>query len=176
MKFKKLKIKDAYTIHTDLKKDNRGYFQRLLCNKILNKNKIKKKIVQINNSFSEKKGTTRGLHFQLRPYAEDKILKCIKGKLINVIVDLRKNSKTFLRVEKVILDSKVQKMTLVPRGCANGIQTLDDKTELIYFVTNYYNPKKERGCRYDDPLLKIKLPLKISNISKKDTLWPNLKF
>ena len=83
---------------------------------------MKNKIVQINHSFSKTKGTTRGLHYQLAPFSEDKILKCVKGKLVNVIVDLRKKSKTYLKIEKIVLNSKKNNMTLVPRGCANGFK------------------------------------------------------
>ena len=168
---KKTELEGVYLIKLDKKEDQRGYFQRLFCKKIFNKLNISKKIVQINESFSKKKGTVRGLHFQKSKSAEIKILRCVSGSLINVIVDTRRNSKTYLKHIKIKLSSKNNFMTYIPQGFANGIQTLEKNTKLVYFVSNYYNPKLEVGLNLFDPKLKIRLPLKPSVITKKDKNW-----
>ena len=174
MKIKKTSLDGVYIIVPDAKKDDRGFFQRLFCKKIFKNKKIENNIVQINNSFNKKKGTTRGLHYQTSSSKECKILRCVKGSLINIIVDMRKNSKNYLKHTIIKLTDKNRYMSYVPRGFANGLQTLEKNTELIYFTTNYYNPKKEKGVSILDPKLKIKLPLKISEISNKDKSWKKL--
>ena len=151
--------------------DDRGFFQRLFCTQELN---FKGNIVNINNSFSKKKGTTRGLHYQIGKWQEHKFIKCIHGELINIVVDTRKNSKNYLKHIKIKLSRENNHMSSIPPGFANGIQTLKNNTEIIYFVSNFYNPKKERGLSLFDPLLNIKLPLKPSILSKKDLNWQYL--
>ena len=173
MKILKTKIKGVHIIKISAKKDSRGSFTRLFCEKILKKKKIK--IKQINNSINKKIGTTRGLHYQIKPFEEDKIIKCIKGSLVNIIVDMRKKSKTYLKHILIKLDEKKSTMSLVPKGCANGIQTLQKNTEIVYFVSNFYSPLHERGLNYKDPSLQIKLPKKINVMSKKDKKWPYIK-
>ncbi|WP_075521038.1 dTDP-4-dehydrorhamnose 3,5-epimerase family protein [Candidatus Pelagibacter communis] len=175
MKFKKTNLSGVFIIIPSPNKDERGFFQRLFCKKIFKKNNIENSIVQINNSFSKKKGTTRGLHYQTGSSAECKILRCVKGSLVNIVVDVRRNSKTYLKHTKIKLTSKNRHMSYIPRGFANGLQTLEDNTELVYFTTNFYNPKKERGLSIKDPKLKIKLPLPIKIITKKDNTWELLK-
>ena len=175
MKFKKTNLRGVLIIIPAPNKDERGFFQRLFCKKIFKKNNIENSILQINNSFSKKKGTTRGLHYQTGSSAECKILRCVKGSLVNIVVDVRKNSKTYLKYTIIKLTSKNRHMSYIPRGFANGLQTLEDNTELVYFTTNFYNSKKERGLSIKDPKLKIKLPLPIKIISKKDNSWELLK-
>lgn len=168
---KETKLKDVYTIHPKKKDDKRGYFQRLFCKKEFLKTPINNKVININNSFSRIKGTTRGIHYQISPYQETKIIKCIKGSLVNIIIDLRKNSKNYLRWILIELDHKKNFMTYIPKGFGNGIQTLSPNTEIIYFTSNYYNPTKERGINLLDPKLKIKLPIKPSIMTDKDKSW-----
>lgn len=175
MRFKKTNLSGVFIIIPNLNKDKRGFFQRLFCKKIFRKNKIENSIVQINNSFNKKKGTTRGLHYQTGRSAECKILRCIRGSLVNIVVDIRKKSKTYLKYAIIKLTDKNRFMSYIPRGFANGLQTLQDNTELIYFTTNFYNPKKEKGLSIKDPKLNIKLPLPIKVISKKDKDWKFLK-
>lgn len=174
MKIIKTKFPEVKIIVPVAKKDSRGFFQRLLCKKIFKKFKLENKIVQINNSFNKYKGTTRGLHYQSGKSAECKILRCTKGSLVNIIVDVRKNSKNYLKHIKIKLTEKNRHMSYVPRGFANGLQTLENNTELVYFTTNYYNPIAEKGLNIKDPKLKIKLPEKIKIISKKDIKWPSI--
>ena len=145
MIFKKLELQDAFEIIFEKNEDSRGFFSRIFCNNMMENKKIETKIVQINNSFSKKKGTLRGFHFQSGKHSEQKIIRCLKGKLINVIIDLRKKSKTFCKSTSIILDSKKRNMSVVPRGFANSIQTLEDNTEMLYFTSNYYNKTSEKG-------------------------------
>ena len=174
MKLIKTKIKDCYEIKLNKFNDERGYFTRAFCKKIFKDNGIKNNIFQINFSYSKKRGTFRGLHLQKKPFEEMKIVYCIKGSIHDVVVDLRKDSKTFKRNLGFKINSNERTGIIVPKGCAHGFQTLESNTEVIYFTTQYYNKSKETGINILDKNLKIKLPLKISNISKKDLLLPNL--
>ena len=169
MIFKKLVLKDAFEVILDLNEDPRGFFARLFCKKEMRLKKINTNIVQINNSFSKKKGTTRGFHFQKDKFAESKIIRCINGKLINIIIDLRRKSPSFCKHTSIILDSKKRNMSVVPIGFANSIQTLSDNTEMMYFSSNYYNKKYERGIMWNDPFFNISWPMKPTVISLKDS-------
>ncbi len=171
---KSTNLNGVYTIHPKKKQDQRGYFQRLFCKKEFLNTPINNQIVNINNSFSKKSGTTRGIHYQVSPYQETKIIKCISGSLVNIIIDLRKNSKNYLKSILIKLDNQKNYMTYIPKGFGNGIQTLSANTEIIYFTSNYYNPNKERGLNLLDPKLKIKLPLKPTVITVKDKSWPSV--
>lgn len=174
MEFIKSEIKDCVEIIPNKINDSRGYFQRLFCSDLFRAQKLNYNIYQINNSLSKKKGTTRGLHYQSGFHSETKIMRCISGKLDLYVVDLRKSEKTYLKYLRFTLDSKKNNLVMVPNGCANGIQTLVDNTEIIYFVSNYYEPKFECGLNFSDPKISIKLRLPISNITKKDKNWPYL--
>lgn len=171
MKFRKTKIKGVYIIEPDPKIDKRGYFVRLFCKKEFTNIGMNFNIVQINRSFTKKKGTIRGLHYQNPPYQEDKIIHCPKGELYDVVLDLRKNSATFGKWISERLSEKNKKMILVPKGCANGIQTLTDGCLLEYFISEYYSPQSEYGIRWDDPFFKIKWPIKNPFLSEKDKSW-----
>ncbi len=167
-------INGVYKIKYKQLKDNRGYFQRLFCSKLFKKLKLPTKIVNINNSLSKKKGTVRGLHYQINPFQEDKIIKCIKGSVDNYILDLRKKSKTYKKLVRINLSEKKNYMSLIPKGCANGIQTLKNNTEIIYFTTNFYSNKHERGVNILDKKLNIKFRTNITVMSKKDKNWKKL--
>ena len=148
--------------------DKRGYLSRVFCYDELKKNKINFSIKQINITLTKKKGTIRGLHFQLPPHSEIKMVSCIKGKIFDVIVDLRKNSKTFLKTYSEILSEKNQKSLIVPKGFAHGFQALEDNCEILYFHSENYNSDYEDGIKYNDPQLSIKWPKNTTNISKRD--------
>ena len=175
MKIKNTNLDGVHIIIPSPNKDSRGFFQRIFCKKIFKNKKIENSIVQINNSFNKKKGTTRGLHYQTGNSAESKILRCVRGSLVNIVVDVRKNSKNYLKSTIIKLTAKNRHMSYIPRGFANGLQTLEDNTELVYFTTNFYNPEKEKGLSIKDPKLNIRLPLPIKLISKKDNNWALLK-
>ena len=175
MKLIKTKIKNCYLIQLDKFKDKRGFFTRAFCKNVFDKENISNNISQINFSFSKKKGTIRGLHFQIKPFEEMKIIYCIKGSIFDVVADLRKKSKTYKKYVGIKISSKDRKGIIVPKGCAHGFQTLEANTEVIYFTTQFYNKSKERGVNFKDQTLKIKWPLALTNISKKDFNLPNFK-
>ncbi len=168
MKFFKTKIKDVYVIEPEPFRDHRGMFARVFCKNDIKKIGHYKEIVNINHSVTKKKGSIRGIHFQYPPKAEIKIIKCIKGSIFDVAIDLRKNSKTFLKYHSEILSAKNMKMLYIPEGFAHGFQSLEKDVELIYFTTEFYSPENEGGVRYNDPKIGIKWPLEISDISEKD--------
>jgi dTDP-4-dehydrorhamnose 3,5-epimerase len=170
----KTKIKDCYLIKIDKFSDNRGFFSRAFCKKNFGKKKILSNIKQINFSFSKKKGTIRGLHFQKKPFQEMKIIYCLKGEIYDVIVDLRKKSKTYKKYLGFKISEDNRNGIIVPEGCAHGFQTLKANSEVIYFTTEYYNKSKEAGLNFLDPSIKIKWPLKVSEISEKDLYLSNL--
>lgn len=175
MKFEKTSLRDAYTITLETISDKRGKFTRLFDQKELAMAGFKKKIVQVNYTFSKKSGTLRGLHLQTEPYAETKIVSCIKGKVFDVIVDLRQNSPTFLKWHGEILSDKNHKMIYIPEGFAHGLQALTKNCGMLYFHSNFYQKTHEKGIRYNDPLIGIKWKLKVTEISDKDKNNPYLK-
>lgn len=171
MKFRKTKIKGVYMIEPELKKDRRGYFVRVFCKKEIESLGINFNIIQVNRSFTKKKGTIRGLHYQKSPYQEEKIVQCLKGEIYNVVLDLRRNSYTFGKWISEKLSERNKKIILVPKGCANGIQTLTNNCQIEYFMSEYYSPQSGTGIRWDDPFFKIKWPLKRIFLSEKDKNW-----
>lgn len=149
-------------------KDERGTFSRVFCADELKNIFKEKSIQQINHSITKKKGTVRGMHFQYAPECEVKMIKCIKGKVFDVAVDIRKNSKTFLQTFSIELSPENKKMVYIPEGFAHGFQTLEDDTELLYFHSNIYTPNNEGALNIQDPLLNIQWPLEIVELSKRD--------
>ncbi len=172
MKIIKTKIDGVFLIDLAPRLDGRGYFTRVFCVDELKKADIKYKILQINRSLTEKKGTIRGLHYQKKPMQEDKIVQCLTGSIFDVAVDLRKNSKTYGKWFGVELSSKNKRLLLIPKGCAHGFQTLEKNVTVEYFVSQFYESSKESGIRWDDPSIKIKWPIKKVNSSQKDASWP----
>jgi dTDP-4-dehydrorhamnose 3,5-epimerase len=166
---KKTKINGLSIIMIKRKSDTRGYLDRLYCSKDLVNILHKKKIVQINRTLTKKKGFVRGLHYQRPPFQETKLVTCIKGKVYDLALDIRKNSKTFLNYHGEILSKKNKKIMVIPEGFAHGFQTLSKDCELLYFHTQFYSKKNEGGIRIDEPRLNIKLPKKISGMSKRDS-------
>lgn len=155
--------------------DNRGSFSRWFCQKELSALLPNQSIVQINHSVSAKAGTVRGFHFQYPPYAEYKLVRCIAGAIIDIGVDLRAGSDTFLQHVMVELSEDNDTMLIVPPGCAHGFQTLTDDVELLYLHTAFYSPEAEGGLRYDDPTLKINWPLPITCLSERDKSFTPLE-
>ncbi len=162
------KIDGLFTLETNFYSDERGSFSRIFCQDEL-KEILKEQIIkQVNHSITNTKGTVRGLHFQYAPNIETKIVKCIRGSILDVVVDIRKDSETFLEVFMVELNEENQKMIVIPKGFAHGFQTLEDNTELLYFHTSIYTPSNEGALSINDPLLKIHWPLDIINLSDRD--------
>lgn len=172
MKFKDTNIKDLYIIEPEPFIDHRGKFYRVFCENELNKIGHSKRIVNVNSSTTLKKGSIRGMHFQYPPKAEIKIVKCVSGSIFDVAVDLRKNSPTYLQWHGEILSKENLRMLYVPEGFGHGFQALEDDIEIIYFVTEFYNPENEGGVRYNDSKVNIKWPLEVTDISEKDGKIP----
>ena len=162
-----LELDGAYIITPNRYEDERGSFARVFCqNEMANINQ--ENFIQINHSITHKKGTVRGMHFQYPPNAEVKMVKCIKGSVLDIIIDIRVDSPTFLKSHKEVLSAKNMKMIYIPKGFAHGFQTLEDDSELLYFHSTVYVPDNEGALNVQDPLLHIKWPLDITNVSKKD--------
>ena len=174
MLFNKTPLDGAYTIDLEKRGDDRGFFARLFCEKEFGAVGLETHFVQINNSTSAKRGTLRGMHFQLPPAAEVKVVRCIKGALFDVIVDLRPDSPTFKQWYGAELSAENRRMMYVPRGFAHGFITLADDTEAFYLVSAFYAPECERGLRFDDPAIGIEWPLSPTEMSDKDKKWPDL--
>ena len=160
-------FKDLYIVEPNSFKDERGAFSRVYCENEMH-DIFGKSIKQINHSITKEKGTVRGLHFQYEPNTEIKMVKCIKGAILDVVVDIRKNSPTFLQYFSIELTEQNQKMIYIPKGFAHGFQTLEDNTELIYFHSSVYTQNNEGGINIYDFKLNIKFPLDIINLSKRD--------
>jgi len=174
MIFQETVLKNAYTIDLEPFTDDRGLFARTFCKKEFANIGHHKEFVQFNHSRSNYTGTLRGMHFQKAPAAEVKLIRCIRGSIFDVIVDLRKSSPTFLQYFGVELSEQNMRMIYVPEGFAHGFQTLQDYTELIYHHTAFYAPDQDGGIRYNDPRINIQWPLAITSISEKDKNYPFL--
>lgn len=168
LKFKELSLKGTYLIELEKIEDERGFFSRSWDKKIFEEKKLNSDLVQCNISFNKNKGTVRGMHFQKKPYEEVKTIQCIRGKVFEVIIDIRKNSPTFHKWDYVELSEREYEMLYVPEGFALGFQTLENNTELLYQMSEYYHPEVSTGIRWNDPKIQIEWPLKCTTISKKD--------
>lgn len=168
MIFEETTLKGAYIISLQLLQDERGGFARTFCKKEFGQIGHRKEFVQLNHSYNTHKGTIRGMHFQLPPHQEIKLIRCVRGSVMDVIVDLRKDSPTFLQHISVELSAENKKMIYMPENFAHGFQTLEENSELIYHHTEFYTPEADTGLRYDDPALKINWPLPPVMVSAKD--------
>jgi len=168
MKFYETELKGAYIIELEKFEDERGFFTRVWDKKIMQDQGLKSDLVQMSFSFSKKKGTLRGMHFQEEPFREVKIVKCIQGKIFDVIIDLRVESRTYKKWIGIELSADKQKMIYVPEGFAHGFQTLEDNTHVLYQMSNWFSPEHEKGIRWDDKDFNIKWPITDLIISKKD--------
>lgn len=174
MLFNRTPLEGAYTIDLQKRLDERGFFARVFCAQEFDAVGLPTGFVQVSNSLSVKRGTLRGMHFQLGAAAETKVVRCVKGSMFDVIVDLRLGSRTFKQWFGTELSAENRRMMYVPRGCAHGYITLTDETEAFYFMSAFYAPELERGVRFDDPALGIKWPLAPRYMSDKDKKWPSL--
>lgn len=168
MIFTETTLSGSYVIDLNPLQDERGWFIRTYCKEEFQKINHTKEWVQVNHSFTKQKGCIRGLHFQMSPFAEVKLVRCIAGALFDVIVDIRKNSPTFLKWFSIELSAANKKMIYIPKGFAHGFQTLTNDTELIYHHSEFYNPSVEAGIKYDEPRLEIEWKLPVTIISDRD--------
>jgi len=162
------KIAGVQVIDSEPFRDERGFFNRIFCHEEFATVRPNLVIAQINHSMTRRKGTVRGMHFQYPPHAEMKIVRCIKGSIYDVAVDLRKGSPTFLQWHGETLSAENMKALVIPEGCAHGFQTLEDDVETIYFCTQAYCKQVESGIRFDDPAISINWMLPVSQTSEKD--------
>jgi len=174
MKFTETPLKSSYVIDLEPFQDERGWFARTYCKKEFETIGHNKEWVQLNHSFTRKKGTIRGMHYQLPPYSEIKLVRCVSGAIYDVIIDLRKGSSSFLDFFGIELSSANRKMLYIPEGFAHGFQTLTDNCELIYHHSQFYLPGVEGGIKYNDPGLNIEWPLAVKSISSRDISHPLL--
>ena len=168
MIFTETPLAGAFVVEPEPYRDDRGLFARTFCKNEFSKLNHTKEFVQFNHSQTLKKGTIRGMHYQLPPYSEIKLIRCIRGRVFDVIIDLRKDSPTFLKYHAVELSEQNMLSYYIPEGFAHGFQTLEDDSQLIYHHTAFYVPGHEAGIRYNDPLIGIDWPLPVTVITDKD--------
>jgi dTDP-4-dehydrorhamnose 3,5-epimerase len=172
MIFTETKLKGAYIIDVKRLEDERGFFGRSYCQNELQALGLNTNVVQANVSYNKLKGTLRGMHMQLGPHEESKLVRCTRGSIYDVIIDMRKDSETFLQWTGVELTADSYRMLYVPEGFAHGFITLEDNTDVTYQVTQFYTPGAEKGYRWDDPAFNIKWPIEPVIISPKDKMHP----
>jgi len=168
MIFTELELKGAFLVEVKKIEDERGFFGRAWCKNEFIEHGLNPNFVQLNTSFSKKKGTIRGMHFQVDPYQEAKFIRCTRGRIFDVIIDLRPGSPTFMKWVGNELSADNYRMVYVPGNFAHGFVTLEDNSEVYYPVTEFYTPGAERGLRYNDPAFKIQWPIEITTASAKD--------
>jgi len=173
MKFIETNLKGAFVVEVDQLTDNRGFFARSWCQKEFEAHGLTSRVVQTNVSFSRSKATLRGMHYQIAPYQESKLVRCTRGVIYDVIIDLRPESPTHKQWVGVELTADNYSMLFVPEDFAHGFITLMDNTEITYQVSQFYTPGSEKGIRFNDPTFNIQWPLGVSVISDKDSNWPD---
>lgn len=172
MIFHETALKDAWLIDVEPRGDERGMFARTFCRQEFEAHGLLADFVQQNMSVSAQAGTLRGMHYQRPPYTEAKLVRCVRGRILDVIVDMRSGSPTYLKHAGFELSADNRRQLYVPPGFAHSFQTLVDDIEVSYLVTAPYTPEAEGGVRYSDPLLGISWPLPVTTISDKDANWP----
>jgi dTDP-4-dehydrorhamnose 3,5-epimerase len=175
MRFEETKLNGAYLLTLDLIEDGRGFFARSFCQKEFEHHGLNSAIVQCNIAYNKKKGTLRGLHYQIEPYAETKVVFCRKGAIWDVIVDLRRDSSTFRQWQGFKLSDENHQALYIPQGFAHGCQTLEDDTELFYLMGEAFHPELAKGLYWNDPDLGIDWPIHPPILSSKDRGLPKLK-
>ncbi|MEB3179436.1 MAG: dTDP-4-dehydrorhamnose 3,5-epimerase [Nostocaceae cyanobacterium] len=175
MIFTETELKGAFIIELEPISDHRGFFARSFCAEEFAQHGLKPTVAQCNISLNHKKGTMRGMHYQLPPASETKLVRCIRGAIYDVIIDLRPESPTYLSHIAVELSAENRRALYVPEMFAHGYQTLTDDAEVIYQMGEFYQPGYAQGLNYDDPILDIQWPLPVTEISEKDATWPFVK-
>ncbi len=168
MKFKATSLSGMFVIEPKPFRDDRGFFARIFCKEEFRTTGLTKEIIHINHSLTAGRGVVRGMHFQKPPHAEIKIIKCLRGKVFDVAVDLRAGSATFLQWQGIELSGKEGNAVYIPEGFAHGFQTLEENSEMLYMHTQAYYPASEDGIRYNDPRVAIDWPLPVRDVSARD--------
>jgi dTDP-4-dehydrorhamnose 3,5-epimerase len=173
MRFDETNLCGAWLIELEPERDHRGFFARTFCVQAFADQELTTGFVQHSISQSVARGTLRGMHFQLGPHSETKVVRCLKGAIWDVIIDLRPESLTYRRWQGFELTADSQRQLYVPKGFAHGFQTLCDDTQVCYLISAFYAPRAASGVRYDDPAFSIDWPLPVTQISEKDRAWPD---
>jgi len=173
VKFTETALPGAYVVDLEKFTDERGYFARAWCRREFRAQGLEEELVQASLSFNARRGTLRGMHFQVPPFAEAKLVRCVRGALYDVMIDLRPRSRTFLRWISVELTAANGRMVYIPRGFAHGFKTLEDETEILYQMTEFYAPEYARGVRWNDPLFHIAWPEGRITIAPRDDQYPD---
>lgn len=173
MTFTETRVRGAFVIDLERRVDNRGFFARAWCEKEFAAHGLTPRVVQVNVSFNAHQGTVRGLHYQLAPHQEAKVVSCTRGAVYDVVLDLRPESPTYLRWDAAELTADKHRMLYVPEGCAHGFQTLTADSELLYLMSEFYTPEHACGVRYNDPAFGIEWPLRAMGLSQADRSWPD---
>lgn len=168
MKFIPLALEGAFCIDLEKKEDERGFFARSFCEEEFTRQNLVPTFPQCNISFNAKKGTLRGMHYSLAPFAETKLVRCIRGKAYDVLVDIRPDSKTYLQWVGIEISAENRRMVYIPEGMAHGFQTLEDDTELFYHMSVPYSAPCAKGVRWDDDAIQIKWPIPNPILSPRD--------
>jgi dTDP-4-dehydrorhamnose 3,5-epimerase len=175
MRFSATKLIGAWIVEPQLHEDSRGFFARTYCSREFREQGLVDNFVQCNTSWNARKGTVRGLHFQVPPSSEVKLVRCTAGSLWDTVVDLRPDSPTYLQYFAIELSARNRLALYIPEMFAHGFQTLEDATEVFYQMSEFYAPKLAQGIRYDDPKIGIQWPLPVTAISDKDLSWTFLE-
>jgi len=173
MIFHETRLAGVFEIEIEPKGDERGFFARTWCQQEFEDHGLNSRLSQCSVSFNTRKGTLRGMHYQSEPYPETKVVRCTQGSLFDVVVDLRPKSPTFRRWISVTLTAAKRNMVYVPAGCAHGFLTLEDETEIVYQISEFFKPELSRGVRWNDPAFNIGWPAKAEIISERDRTYPD---
>jgi len=173
MKFTPLALAGAFVIDLEKREDARGWFARCYCAREFGAHGLPTHMVQTNTSLTRRAGTVRGMHYQLAPDAEDKLVRCVRGRIWDAIVDIRPQSPTYCRWFGTELSEENGRMLLVPKGFAHGFVTLTDDVVVTYQVSAFYAPASEGGARWNDPAFAIEWPVPVRDMSDKDRSWPD---
>jgi len=173
VKFTETTLKGAFVIEPDRIEDERGFFARTFCRHEFEAPGLNPDLVQCSVSFNLKRGTLRGMHYQVAPHAETKLVRCTRGAIYDVIVDLRTQFRTFRQWVAVELSANNRLMLYIPEGLAHGFQTLQDETEVFYQMSEFYSPEHARGVRWNDDAFRISWPIVDPIISNKDRSYPD---
>jgi dTDP-4-dehydrorhamnose 3,5-epimerase len=175
MIFHKTKLPGVLEIHIEPNSDERGFFARSWCQREFEAHGLNPTMVQCNVSYNTRKGTLRGMHYQAPPCAETKIVRCTKGAIYDVVVDLRRDSPTYRNWIAVVLTAANRYMVYVPEGCGHGFLTLEDETEVFYQMSEFYNAESARGVPWNDPAFQIAWPERVEVISERDRTYQNFE-
>jgi dTDP-4-dehydrorhamnose 3,5-epimerase len=173
MIFTETRLKGAYIIELEKRWDDRGFFARSWCENEFAEHNLNPRLVQCNISFNKKKGTLRGMHYQAEPRAEAKLVRCTRGTIYDVIIDLRPNSPTFKQHAGEELTAESHKMLYAPEGFAHGFQALEDNSEVFYQMSEFYAPQHSRGVRWNDPVFGIVWPIREPIMLERDRNYPD---